>query len=659
MRVGLVQINMELTWSNPRRRAGEPEQSFGMLPYSIGLLQAYADRHAAERHEFLAPVYRREAVADAVRHLASADVVGFSTYVWNIRLSLAIARELKRLRPDLLVVFGGPQVPDHAEAFLRASPWVDVACHGEGEATFTALLDRARTRDFGDVPGCSYLTADGGYARHAPAPRIRDLEQIPSPFLAGTFDPLMAANPDEAWVMMWETNRGCPFSCTFCDWGSATASKVFRFELERIEREVAWMSAKRIGFVICCDANFGMLPRDLEITRAVVDAKQRHGFPFSLSVQNTKNATDRAYAIQRLLNESMNTIGVTISLQSTNPGTLENIRRRNISSDHFRELQRRFAADGIYTYTDIILGLPGETYADFADGVAEVIGQGQHNHVQFHNCSLLPNAEMAQPRDVERFGIRTVSQIVRNEHDSAALRNEVEEYLETVVATDAMPPDDWRRAKVFTWLANLLYFDRMLQLPIALLSARHGISPRASIERVAASARPTLAKLVAGMAAHAASIQAGGGEYTAAPAWGGMIWPADQNGLISLVVGGELEAFYAEADTELTELMGAPEDDLLLHEAIELNRAMVRLPGAMRDMPLVLSHPILDHHRALLAGRAGPLEERLVVHVVERSSARYATFEAWLEHLVWCHGKDKRGYLYDVKVLGRPAAIAA
>jgi radical SAM superfamily enzyme YgiQ (UPF0313 family) len=661
MRVGLVQINMELTWSNPRRRDGEPAQSFGMLPYSIGLLQSYAERHAAGPHEFLVPIHRRIAIADAVGRLAGADIVGFSTYVWNVRLSLAIARALKERRPDVLVVFGGPQVPDHAEEFLRTSPWVDVVCHGEGEATFTALLDRAAARDFGDVPGCSYLTPAGAYERHAVAPRIRDLEEIPSPYLGGTFAPLIAANPDEAWVMMWETNRGCPFSCTFCDWGSATASKVFRFGMERIEREVGWMAAERVGFVICCDANFGMLPRDVEITRAVVAAKERYGFPFSLSVQNTKNATERAYAIQKLLHESMNTIGVTISLQSTNPGTLENIRRRNISSEHFRELQRRFAADGVYTYTDIILGLPGETYSQFADGVAEVIGDGQHNHVQFHNCSLLPNAEMAQPRDVERFGIRTVPQIVRNAHDAADLTYEVEEYLDTVVATDAMPPADWRRAKVFAWLSNLLYFDRMLQLPIALLAARHGVSPRTSIERIAASARPTLAGLVADMTEHARSIQASGGlEYVAAPAFGNMIWPADQHALISLVVGGELEAFYAEAAAELAQLLNVPGDELALEEAIALNRAMLRVPFAPSDVPIVLSHPILEHHRALLAGRAQPpLNERLVVHVVDRSGARYTTLQAWLEHLAWCDGKDKRGYLYDVRIMGRPAAVAA
>lgn len=665
MRVGTVQINMDLTWANPRRREDESPVSFALLPYSIGTLQAYAERHAADRHQFLLPIHNRLPVEEAVARLRDAELVAFSLYVWNVRLSMAIARQLKRERPEVTIVVGGPQVPDRAEAFLRANPWVDLAVHGEGEATFTALLDQMAAPgftgvgDLEDVRGCSFLREDGSYERHADAPRIRDLTEIPSPYLEGAFDPLMESLPDQSWVMMWETNRGCPFSCTFCDWGSATSSKVFRFEMERIEAEIEWMSARRIGFVFCCDANFGMLKRDLDIARGVVAARQRHGYPFSLTVQNTKNATERAYEIQKLLSRSMNAIGVTLSLQSTNETTLANIRRKNISSEHYRELQRRFSTDGIYTYTDIILGLPGESYEAFADGIAQVIADGQHNHVQFHNCSLLPNAEMAQPCDVERFGIQTVAQVVRNAHDSADLEFEVEEYLDLVVATDAMPPASWRRAKVFAWLADLLYFDRLLQLPLAFLAKRHDVGLRAAIEQLAASSRPTISATMAMLADHAAAIQAGGPEFIAAPQWGNMIWPADQYALIGLVVERRLSDFYAEAADELAALLGDEDEELALRETVGLNMAMLRMPMAPRDQPLAFSHPVLEHHRALLVGEDAPMQERLSTYVVRRSRAYYPTFAAWLEHLVWCHGKDKRGYLYDVDCIATPTPVAA
>ncbi len=648
MRVGVVQINMGLTWSNPKRKPDEElTTSFGLLPYSVGLLQAYAERHAVERHEFLLPLYRRLPVPEAVEHLRGADVVGFSAYVWNVRLSLAIARALKEESPDTLVVFGGPQVPDRSEEWLREHPFVDVAVHGEGEAVFTALLDGA---DRSGIPGISFLHPDGTYEQHPKGPRIADMSEIPSPFLEGTFEPLQRANPDERWIMIWETNRGCPFSCTFCDWGSATQSKVFRFEEERIFAEVEWMGRNRVGFVFCCDANFGMLRRDYDITLAVVDAKERYGFPFSFSVQNAKNATERAYRIQKLLNESLNAYGVTLSLQSTNEQTLANIRRENISSDSYRELQRRFALDGVYTYTDIILGLPGESYDGFADSIGKAIADGQHNHVQFHNCSLLPNAEMAQPDYVERFGIRTVPQLIRNPHDSVDLVNDVEEYLDTVIATAAMPEPDWVRSKTYWWLSDLFYFDRLLQLPLALLEAEYGVPVRTGIERLASSDAPEVRRVVDSLAAHARAIQLGGPEYVTDPAWGGLLWPADQHALIGLVLDGRLEAFYEQAADELAGLV--PGDDTALREAIELNSALLRIPFRTKDARLVLSHNLLEYHAAVLAGEPVPLEERLTAYVVDRTSRPFATEQAWFEHLVWCNGKDKRGYLDDARPMG-------
>ncbi len=123
--VGLVQINNSFSGQN-------------YLPYAAGLLQAYVQRNARhpDRYTFRLPVYSRVPVKRAVEHLAGADVIGFSTYVWNIRISLEIARQIKKACPETLIVFGGPQVPDRAEEFLRAHLFIDLAVHGEGEPIF-------------------------------------------------------------------------------------------------------------------------------------------------------------------------------------------------------------------------------------------------------------------------------------------------------------------------------------------------------------------------------------------------------------------------------------------------------------------------------------------------------------------------------------------
>ena len=227
VQVGLVQINNSFSGQN-------------YLPLAIGMLQAYAQQHLREpqRYQFQLPVYTRVPVPQAVRQLQGADIVMFSIYVWNFRISLEIAKTLKERHPEIVIVFGGPHVPDRREqdeSFMRRYPFIDVACHGEGERTAVEILEHADRRDWASVPSLSFLR-DGQVVRTPRAPRLGDMTHIPSPYLSGVFQPLLEAHPDEHWIGLWETNRGCPFSCTFCDWGSATQSKVYTFDLERLYR---------------------------------------------------------------------------------------------------------------------------------------------------------------------------------------------------------------------------------------------------------------------------------------------------------------------------------------------------------------------------------------------------------------------------------------
>src|ERR1043166_9729692 len=119
--------------------------------------------------------------------------------------------------------------------------------------------------------------------------------------------------------------------------------------MERIYRELDWFADHQIEFIFCADANFGILPRDLDIVRYAAKTKQERGYPHALSVQNTKNATERAYQVQKTLADAGLNKGVTVSFQSVDPFTLESIKRGNISTAGFQKLQQRFASDQIET----------------------------------------------------------------------------------------------------------------------------------------------------------------------------------------------------------------------------------------------------------------------------------------------------------------------
>ena len=640
--VGLAQINNSFSGQN-------------YLPYSIGLLQAYAERHAAEpgRFRFLLPVYKRIKVASAVAQLGDADAVGFSLYVWNERLTLEVARRLKAEKPEILIIFGGPQVPDRAEDFLRAHPFIDVVCHGEGEQTFLKLIEQARSRDFSTVQGISRLDADGRFVHQPRLERLREVASVPSPYLEGTFKPLIAAHPEEVWIALWETNRGCPFACTFCDWGSATQSKVFQFDLPRLKREIDWFSDHKIEFIFCCDANFGILPRDIEIAQAAAENKRVFGYPKALSVQNTKNATERAYVTQKILSDAGLSKGVALALQSVDMHTLEAIKRQNISLKTYEELQKRFTRDRVATYSDLILGLPGETYESFVNGVSTVIEGGQHNRIQFNNLSILPNAEMGDPAYQAKYGMVLIETKIINVHGS--LEEDVDgiaEMQRMVVATSAMPHTDWRRARVFAWTTALLHFDKLAQIPLVVAHEVSGISYRGLIEafiEADAGEYPLLAEIRAFFESEAKTIQAGGPELHYSPDFLGIWWPADEFMFIKLTHEKKIEAFFAEARRRLLDLWkshGTSAPFAAVDDAFALNRVLLSQPFVFDDAEVALDHDVWRFFRGIAQGEPQALTAKRVVYRIERSKEAFSDFNTWCREIVW-YGHRRGAYYHS------------
>ncbi len=635
--VGLVQINNSFSGQN-------------YLPLSIGMLQAYAQQslQKVDDYKFMLPLYRRLPVREAVNHLEGAEVAFFSTYVWNYRISLEIAKALKNQAPDTLIVFGGPQVPDKVEPFLRENPFVDIASHGEGELTATTILENYDGRAWENVPGISYLDPSSNLVQNPKASRMKELFDFPSPYLTGVFSPLMEANPNESWIALWETNRGCPFSCTFCDWGSAVQSKVYSFEIDRLYQEIEWFAQHEIEFVFCCDANFGILPRDLDIVEFIASVKRKSGYPHAMSVQNTKNATERAYSVQKILFDAGLNKGVDIALQSTDPTTLKDIKRANISSESYQELQSRFARDGIETYTDLILGLPGETYDTFADGVSTIIANGQHNRIQFSNLSVLPNAEMGDPEYQRRYGMALIESKTVNMHGSlAATPDEILQTQFLVIATETMPKDAWIRSRVFAWTAALLHFDKTLQIPLILLHNLCSISYREMIEKFLQAPEetyPVLCHIRQFFDEHALGIQCGRPEYVRSEEWLNIWWPADEYTLIRLCAEGRLGEFYKEAENLLIDLLRekslrAPEGTL--NDAVRLNQSLIKLPFQSEDAYLTLSYNVWEFYRSALTSPDTPLQQAESRYHIDRTSHAWNSWNDWCREVIW-YG-NKRG----------------
>ena len=161
------------------------------LPYTIGCLQAYDHKHENIRNnfDFLPFLYKRERVETVVAKMGHVDVFGVSSYVWNWRLSLEIAKELRRRNPNVLIIFGGPHVPDIDPEFFKRFPFIDIAVHGEGELAFLNILETyLRKESYHSIPNTSYFNRITGEVHHnSKGPRFNEIDLFPSPYLEGAF----------------------------------------------------------------------------------------------------------------------------------------------------------------------------------------------------------------------------------------------------------------------------------------------------------------------------------------------------------------------------------------------------------------------------------------------------------------------------------------
>ncbi len=644
IKLGMVQINNSFSNQN-------------YLPYSLGCLQTYAQTNVPniDRFEFSLPIYSRIPVKDAASTLLNSDMIFFSTYVWNIKISLEIAQKIKQSRPEVIMVFGGPQIPERIEDFLLRHRCIDIACHGEGEQVFASILENCESGNWDKVPSISYINNAGKLIQTPKIPRILDLARIPSPFLMGTFEPLMNSNSREEWIVMWETNRGCPFSCTFCDWGSATASKVYRFDMERLFKDIDWFTQHKIEFVFCCDANFGIFPRDLDIVKYLAENKRKHGYPKAFSVQNTKNSTIKSYEIQKVLAEAGLNKGVTLSMQSVDDNTLKHIKRANIKTTVYQELQQKFTADNIETYTDIILGLPAETYETFVNGVSTVMENGQHNRIQFSNLSILPNAEMGNLEYQKKYGFVIQETDIINLHGSLAKIEEIMETQHLVVGTNTMPKPDWIKVRVFAWMTALLHFNKLLQIPFVVLHALYPIRYRHLIEIFTNEAlrSPILSEILEFFTDKAIDIQNGGAEYCESKTWLNIWWPVDEYMLIKLCFENKLKLFYEESEAAIEKYLydkNIKHPSALLHESLHLNQHLVKMPFENKNVHLNLSYNIFEIYQANLRGTPTLLKEGAYCYQINRESIIWSSWEDWFREVVW-YGNKKGAYLYQCKAI--------
>lgn len=321
-------------------------------------------------------------LVDFIVERENPAIIAATLYVWNVERTLAVLRQVKRRRPSVRVLVGGPEVaPDHP--FLFGSDVVDVAVSGEGEGVFPCILGALRTGRPTDFATVAWRTGHGfQWGRGLPAATaLADL-------LPPAEDP--CHRPDAAGMAYLETSRGCPLRCSFCCYNQRRRGVSFLAagDVMRRVRVLMKRGAKEIRFI---DPTFNANPEFERILEGLAGLNAGRRVRFFAEVR-AETITSR----QAALLDRANVREIEVGLQSRSPRVLRAIRRPTNLAALDRGV-RRMARRRIRLTLDVMSGLPYQTPADLRASLrwASRVPGAQ---VQFLHTLLIPGTDLRARR---------------------------------------------------------------------------------------------------------------------------------------------------------------------------------------------------------------------------------------------------------------------
>ena len=325
-----------------------------------------------------------DAYVEAIERV-EPDLIGMSIYVWSTPCLVEVARRLKERRPNRPIVFGGPSARPalfDLAPYAPARRYLDAIVSREGEEVFReiARLPEFSRAAFESVPGLA-LPAAAGWWRTAPRAPLVELDTIASPYQIGVMQ------PDS--VAYLETFRGCPFSCTFCEWGASDKSKAV-FSADYIARELEAYARHRAAAVFLVDAGLNLNARAFRNLR---EAESRVGFLKSASFwSEVYPSLLREEHLEFLQSVRASYIG--IGLQSTDPQVLKSLERPFDERKLHTVVQQ--VAHVSHAELQVIFGLPGDSPEGFRRTLETA--RSMPVNVRAYGCLVLPDALMTRSR---------------------------------------------------------------------------------------------------------------------------------------------------------------------------------------------------------------------------------------------------------------------
>ena len=428
------------------------------FPLNVGFIASYCKKLFGDAVEITLFKYIED--IDKAVNESPPDILGLSNYCWSHSVSYEIFKMCKKSNPNVVTVWGGPNFPidfPSQKKFMKQYPEVDVYVPTEGETGFSnivslilklaSLENASESIQKNPIEGCISRDDNGEIHYSIPTIRISSLNEIPSPYQNGMMDKFF----DGKLTPMLQTNRGCPFHCTFCTDGRDETNKINHFSIERVQSDIEYIAEhtpKNTHSLHISDLNFGMYPRDLEICESLAKIQQKFNYPKYIKCTTGKNQKDKIINAIKKLNNSLR---VTMSVQSLDPDVLHNIRRDNISVDHMLALYPALKEANLQTTSEVILGLPGETFENHIQTLRDLV-KARMDEIVVHTCMLLDGSEMGLPEERKKWEMKTKFRVLQRDFAELSNGKKVIEYEEVVVGSKTMTFEEYIELRVLAFI---------------------------------------------------------------------------------------------------------------------------------------------------------------------------------------------------------------
>lgn len=355
-----------------------------------------------------------ESIAQEVEKL-DIDIFCASLYIWNQYHVLKVVEQIKKiLNKKITVIVGGPSVdPQRNSEYFKNNPSIDYAVFAQGEQAFATIIANVvdnKKIDFFSAKNLAWPGQDQNV-------RLSDYEFFKrssgSPYLDSA-DILTNISQDPEYkdykfYFPYETSKGCPYNCSFCDWTSGLSHKVSHRTVNNWEIELDLLGSLGFTNLHISDANFGQHRQDIEIARTMIQLKKQKGYNFSIIDTNfSKLKKKESFEILDLLLEANIVSDPKFAVQDTNAQVLKNIDRPDVPWPEHKQYIINMLAKypGTVCQIEIIQGLPGQTRDTWEQTFLDL--QGFESRA--YPWVMLPNAPAGYDKEYQnRMKLKTIN----------------------------------------------------------------------------------------------------------------------------------------------------------------------------------------------------------------------------------------------------------